>query len=99
MHRTMVASLQGNWRCREYSLQEHLAPLISFSPAAAFSQLQLRADCFPQEQVASAAQAQGPPERPQQVEGVEETGADIVSFELEVGGLERGRCCCLVGCC
>lgn len=58
-------------------LQEHLAPTTLFSTSA-FSQLQFRADCLPQEQVASAAQAQVPELRPQQVDGMVEVGADIV---------------------
>lgn len=47
---------------------EHRAPATVFS-VFAFSQVQLRADCLPQEHLASAAQTQASPERPQQVLG------------------------------
>lgn len=56
-------------------LQLQRAPSTLFS-VADFSQLQARAGCLPQEQVASFAQTQ-PPERPQQVTGTVEVGADI----------------------
>lgn len=57
-------------------LQLQRAPLTAFS-VDAFSQVQWRAGCLPQEQVASFAQTQ-PPGRPQQVTGTEAVGADIV---------------------
>ena len=57
-------------------LQLQRAPLTAFS-VDAFSQVQCRAGCLPQEQVASFAQTQ-PPGRPQQVTGTEAVGADIV---------------------
>lgn len=57
-------------------LHEHLAPASLFS-VEALSHVQCRADCLPQEQVASLAQTQ-PPSRPQQVEGIVDVGADIV---------------------
>ena len=56
-------------------LQLQRAPSTLFS-VEAFSQVQWRAGCLPQEQVASFAQTQ-PPERPQQVTGTVEVGADI----------------------
>lgn len=59
-------------------LQLQRAPSTLFS-VEAFSQVQWRAGCLPQEQVASFAQTQ-PPERPQQVTGTEEVGADIVGL-------------------
>jgi hypothetical protein len=66
-------------------LQLQRAPSTLFS-VEAFSQVQWRAGCLPQEQVASFAQTQ-PPGRPQQVTGtVEEVGVDIVVWSLE-GGL------------
>lgn len=55
-------------RERQYLRQEHRAPVRAFS-VFAFSQLHLRADCLPQEHLASAAQAQDWPERLQQVVG------------------------------
>jgi hypothetical protein len=58
-------------------LHEHLAPMTLFSTGA-FSQLQFMAACLPHEQVASAAQAQPPELRPQQVDGRVVVGADIV---------------------
>jgi hypothetical protein len=76
-------------------LQLQRAPSTLFS-VLAFSQVQWRAGCLPQEQVASFAQTQ-PPGRPQQVTGtVEEVGVDIVGwrvvwFGLKVGGLESRR--------
>jgi hypothetical protein len=67
-------------------LQLQRAPSTLFS-VEAFSQVQWRAGCLPQEQVASFAQTQ-PPGRPQQVTGTEEVGADIVGLVCgeEVGG-------------
>lgn len=59
---------QGGRRIGEDIRQEHRAPATAFS-VVAFSQLHLRADCLPQEHLASAAQAQDPLERPQQVLG------------------------------
>jgi len=56
---------------------EQEAPLTTFS-VAAVSQSQAPADFLPHEQVASAAQAQLPPDRPQQVLGTDETGADMM---------------------
>lgn len=55
-------------RGREDLRHEHRAPATVFS-VFAFSQVQLRADCLPQEHLASAAQTQASPERPQQVLG------------------------------
>lgn len=68
----------------EYILHEHLAPTSLFS-VEALSQLQCRADCLPQEQVASLAQMQ-PPSRPQQVDGMADVGPDMMS-EWSVGWL------------
>lgn len=59
-----------------YLLHEHLGPVTVFS-VAAFSQVQLRADCLPQEHLAWEAQTQPSPERPQQV-----LGTAMMSFEL-----------------
>lgn len=59
-----------------YLLQEHRAPLTVFS-VAAFSQEHFMAGILPQEQVASAAHAQPPEARPQQVAGGAAAGADI----------------------
>lgn len=78
--REQVHSPAARW------LHEQRAPETAFSTVA-FSQVQWRAGCLPQEQVASFAQTQ-PPERPQQETGTEATGADIVGglwFDCLVG--------------
>lgn len=49
-------------------LQEHLGPATVFS-VADFSQVQCKADCFPQEHLAWEAQTHAPSERPQHVVG------------------------------
>lgn len=68
-------------------LQLQRAPSTLFS-VADFSQLQARAGCLPQEQVASFAQTQ-PPERPQQVTGTVEVGADIFCVWCVFGLVEE----------
>ena len=68
--REQVHSPAARW------LHEQRAPETAFS-VVAFSQVQWRAGCLPQEQVASFAQTQ-PPERPQQETGTAATGADIL---------------------
>jgi hypothetical protein len=73
-------------------LQLQRAPSTLFS-VLAFSQVQWRAGCFPQEQVASFAQTQ-PPGRPQQVEGTVVVGADIVVLVVEGWRVVwRLKCC------
>lgn len=68
-----------------YSRQLQRAPATLFS-VAAFSQLQSKALCFPQEQVALAAQTQASPERPQQLDGsVGAIAKDIWGYRSVIG--------------
>jgi hypothetical protein len=65
-------------------LHEQRAPSTLFS-VWAFSQLQWRADCLPQEHLASLAQMQ-PPSRPQQLAGTAAVGVDMVGVVFLGGG-------------
>ena len=67
--------------------QEHRAPATVFS-VLAFSQLQLRADCLPQEHLAWEAQTQASPERPQQVVGTVMVVGLMVDEVLSFGGVK-----------
>lgn len=71
-------------------LHEHLGPATVFS-VVAFSQVQLRADCLPQEHLACEAQTQPSPERPQQVVGTVMMSFEVVSLSVLVMRAEAGK--------